>query len=299
MRIEWVIALVIGSAFMGSSLITPLYASYQKAFGFSEITLTLIYAAYVLGNLGALLFLGKLSDRIGRRPVALTAVAVGCCSMLLFLFAHGTLWLVLARILSGVSVGIATGTGAAWLSDISEDKHHATIVTNAANAFGFALGPLLAGPLVQWSPRPLQFPFYVFLPILVIAGVLVAQAQESVKDPKPITADLVRPRLGVPAEIRAQFIALAVAAFGIFAIVGFYAGLIPTTLARDLHRPSPVLAAAIVCELACLAGVFTFALGWVESGPLCSARYCCSCRPRRSSSWPNRSTRCYFSLWRP
>src|ERR1700744_627816 len=136
MRIEWVIAAVIGSAFMGSSLITPLYASYQKEFGFSEITLTLIYAAYVLGNLGALLFLGKLSDRIGRRPVALGAVAAGCCSMLFFLFAHGTIWLALGRILSGIAVGMATGTSAAWLSDISDDKQHATIVTNAANAFG-------------------------------------------------------------------------------------------------------------------------------------------------------------------
>ena len=172
MRSEWVIAAVIGSAFMGSSLITPLYASYQKAFGFSVITLTLIYAAYVLGNLGALLFLGKLSDRIGRRPLALAAVAIGCCSMLLFLFAHGTMWLTLGRILSGVAVGIASGTGAAWLSDVSDDKHHATIVTTAANAFGFALGPLLAGLLVEWSPLPLTLPFYVYLPVLVIVGIL-------------------------------------------------------------------------------------------------------------------------------
>lgn len=48
------VATGLGLMFMGSTLLTPLYLLYQRASGFSEITLTLIYAVYVVGNLAAL-----------------------------------------------------------------------------------------------------------------------------------------------------------------------------------------------------------------------------------------------------
>src|SRR4051794_23187368 len=55
----WPVAGMIAVTFMGSTLVTPLYVLYRQAFGFSAITLTLVYAAYVVGNLGGLLFLGR------------------------------------------------------------------------------------------------------------------------------------------------------------------------------------------------------------------------------------------------
>jgi MFS family permease len=64
---RWIVGATIGVAFMGSGLIAPLYAVYQRTFHFPEVTLTLIYAAYALGNLAALLFFGKVSDCAGRR----------------------------------------------------------------------------------------------------------------------------------------------------------------------------------------------------------------------------------------
>ncbi|MBV8373288.1 MAG: MFS transporter, partial [Candidatus Eremiobacteraeota bacterium] len=151
----WIVASVIGVAFMGSGLLTPLYPFYQKAFGFSEVTLTFVYAAYALGNALALLLFGRISDMFGRRPVALATVAVGIISMLLFLFAQSTAWLVIGRILSGIAVGLASGTGAAWLADDAEDKARASVIANVANGFGFALGPLLGGLLAQYGAAPL------------------------------------------------------------------------------------------------------------------------------------------------
>ena len=61
---------------MGSTLLTPLYLIYRRMFGFSEVTLTLIYAVYVVGNLAALFFFGRLSDQIGRRRTSLPAIAL-------------------------------------------------------------------------------------------------------------------------------------------------------------------------------------------------------------------------------
>jgi MFS family permease len=71
------VATQLGIMFIGAILPTPLYPLYREAFGFSGVTLTLIYATYVLGNLTALLFFGRLADQIGRRPASLPAVAVG------------------------------------------------------------------------------------------------------------------------------------------------------------------------------------------------------------------------------
>ena len=68
---------------------TPLYIMYKQAFGFSQISLTLIYAAYVIGNLCALLVFGRLSDQVGRKPMALAGIALAIVSALLFLFARG------------------------------------------------------------------------------------------------------------------------------------------------------------------------------------------------------------------
>jgi hypothetical protein len=55
------VALLLGVAFGLSTLLTPLYLIYQQHFGFSRITLTLIYAVYAIGNVAALLFLGRVS----------------------------------------------------------------------------------------------------------------------------------------------------------------------------------------------------------------------------------------------
>ncbi len=254
-----IVAAMIGVAFMGSGLITPLYAIYQRAFHFPEITLTLVYAAYALGNLAALLFLGRMSDCIGRRAVGVASVVLGCASMLLFLFAESTIWLFFARILSGVAVGLASGAGTAWLADLDEDKSRATTIATLANAIGFALGPLLGGLLAQCA-APLRTPFFVYIPALAAVGALVALTRETV-DSRGRKADLelLRPRVGVPKEIVGKFIAPAVTCFVTFALVGFYAGLIPTVLKQDLHESSPAVAGSVVFELALAAGIVAYA----------------------------------------
>lgn len=57
-----IVAAELAAVFLGAILPTPLYPLYREAFGFSGVMLTLIYAVYVLGNLMALLFFGRLSD---------------------------------------------------------------------------------------------------------------------------------------------------------------------------------------------------------------------------------------------
>ncbi len=246
------VAAMIGVMFAGSTLLTPLYIIYKQRFGFSDITLTLIYAAYVVGNLGALLVFGRLSDQIGRRYVALPALAVALLSTIIFLLANRTAELFWARALSGLGIGVAAGTGNAWLAElIGRDKAWATIISTCTNFVGLALGALVAGLLAQYAPWPLHLSFVVYIAAVVLVTALIWHTRETVAQPvHNISAVSLRPSLSVPRELRAQFVAPAVAGFGAMALVGFFAALAPSILAQELHETSHAAAGWTVFELA-------------------------------------------------
>jgi MFS family permease len=246
------VGVMIGVLFAGSTVLTPLYVIYKQQLGFSQITLTLIYAVYVLGNLAALLVFGKLSDAMGRRRVAVPAMAVAIVSALIFLFAQGTASLYIARILSGVAIGIGAGVGTAWLSELigDEDKSRATRIATSANFVGLGLGSLLSGLLAQSAPGPLHLPFVVYLVVLLVVAGLVFCTQETILRAHRISASSLRPQLSLPREMRGQFIAPAITGFGSMALVGFYAALAPSLLTEHLHEPSHAVAGAVFFELA-------------------------------------------------
>ncbi len=248
----WVVAAALAVMFLGATLPTPLYPLYRRTFGFSGIMLTLIYAAYVLGNLFALMVLGRLSDQIGRRNAVWPAIVVALASTGAFTAASGTGWLFAARILSGVATGLAAGAATAWIAELQPrgDKAGAAVIASAANLLGLAAGPLFAGLLAEFAPFPLRLSYVIYAAILVATAVALVAAPETVGDPVhgPRALSL-RPRFGVPAEMRAQFIPPAATAFGVFALLGFYAALIPGLLAQSLHETAPSVSGAVVCEL--------------------------------------------------
>jgi MFS family permease len=244
--------------FVGAVLPTPLYPLYQQRFGFSSLVLTAIYAVYVLGNLGALLILGRLSDQIGRRNTTLPAVGIGIISTIVFLFARGTAWLFAARLLSGFATGIASGTATAWISELpaSGGKAATGRIASLANFAGLAIGPLVAGLLAAFAPWPLHLVFVVYLIALLAIGAAIAFTPETVAEPVHQFRDLsLTPRIGVPPQIRVQFISPAVTACVVFALIGFYAALIPNLLADSLHQTSPAVSGGVVFALFAIAAV--------------------------------------------
>src|SRR5918911_198 len=67
----WLVAATLGFLLFASSAPSPLYVVYQAKWHFSPITLTSVFAVYVVALLAALVVAGSLSDRVGRRPVLL------------------------------------------------------------------------------------------------------------------------------------------------------------------------------------------------------------------------------------
>src|SRR5262245_46290300 len=226
------VASMIGVMFMGSTIVTPLYALYAQQFGFSKVVLTLIYAAYVIGNLTSLFFFGGVSDRAGRRRIVLRAIVLAAVSTGLFLFASGTPWLFLARALSGFSIGLAAGAGTAWIAELdsAQDKSRAALVAVIGNFAGVALGPLVSGLLAQYAPAPLQLPFLIYFVVVAITAVFITRSPETVSTQAREAAAHGGSSISVPRSIRAGFIAPAVTAFTMFALYGFYFSLAPSVL---------------------------------------------------------------------
>jgi MFS family permease len=262
-----IVAAELAVVFLGAILPTPLYPLYREAFGFSGVTLTLIYAVYVLGNLMALLFFGRLSDQIGRRKVSVPAIGIAIVSAIVFAAASSTPWLFAGRALSGFATGLVSGTATAWVAELytGSKRGAAARIAAAANFFGNAAGPLLSGLLAQLAPSPLRLPFYVYLAVLFATGAAILVPPETVVNPRDWRDVDLKPRLGVPPSIRLPFISPAVAGFCTFSLIGFYSALIPNVLGDSLHLHAPIVAGAVVCALFGIAAITVLSTGRLGS----------------------------------
>jgi MFS family permease len=255
-----VTAITIVVMFSSSSLLSPLYPLYQKAFGFSGLMLTLIYAVYVFGNIVAVLIFGRVSDQIGRRVTVLSAIALAVVGGIVFVFAQGTSWLFLGRIVTGFANSLAIGTLTAWLTELHTrcDKAFGAMVATAANMAGLALGAIFAGLLAQFAPWPLRLPWLMYLGMLIATTVAVLGLPETVSRRVRQWRELsLRPRVGVPPEIRFAFVAPAATAFATFALFGFYLALVPGLLIHDLHVSAPLVAGLVLFEMTAIVAIVT------------------------------------------
>jgi hypothetical protein len=167
----------------GANQFAPLIVMYQARLGLSSAVADGMFGLYALGLVPALLAGGRLSDRIGRRAVVLPALPASfLASCLLMAGGHQVLLLCAGRLLAGAASGLAFGTGAAWIKELSADAgdiaagpRRATIAMTA----GFAAGPLAAGACAQWLPSP---EVTAYLPHL---AVLIAVAGPALRTPDP------------------------------------------------------------------------------------------------------------------
>jgi MFS family permease len=228
------VAYALAVAMLGTTLPTPLYGLYRDRFGFSELMVTVVFATYAAGVIGALLVAGRLSDVIGRRRVLLPGLVLSAASTVVFLLAGSLAILLVGRVLSGLSAGIFTGTATSTLLDLAppERRGRATLVAASATMVGLSLGPLLAGLLSEFAGSPLRLSFWLDLVLLAPAVALVWAMPEPLAPPGPLRLRVQRP--GVPAEVRGVFLRVALAGFAGFAVLGLYSAVIPGFLSESL-----------------------------------------------------------------
>ncbi|WP_193047654.1 MFS transporter [Mycolicibacterium baixiangningiae] len=232
---------------LGTTVPTPLYALYADRMDFAVFTTTVIYAAYAGGVLVALLAFGRWSDAVGRRPMLLAGVGFAIASAVVFLVADSVAVLLVARVLSGLSAGLFTGTGTAAVIEAAPERwrSRAAAVATVANIGGLGAGPLLAGLLVQYAPQPLHLVFAVHISMAVLAGIAVLVVPET----SPRSGRIGPQRLSVPAEARSVFVIAALAAFAGFAVTGLFTSVAPSFLADVVGIHNHAVAGAVACSI--------------------------------------------------
>ncbi|MFB9449965.1 MFS transporter [Dactylosporangium vinaceum] len=244
----WAVAFAFAVSLAFTVVPTPLWAIYQRHDGYSTIAVTIAFAAYAFGVILSLFLAGHVSDWLGRRRILLPAVLLEAVSAVLFLTSTGFGVVIVARVLSGLGIGMITATATAHLSELhakarpDASRARGDLVATVANLGGFAFGPVVSGLLAQYVGAPLRTPYLVFLGLLLAAALAVALAPETVA----ATARRYRPqRVGVPAAARPRYFAAATGAFASLSVLGLFTSLAPAFVAGTLHHPSRALAGAV------------------------------------------------------
>jgi MFS family permease len=232
-------------AMLGTTMPTPIYPLYEERYGFGGLVVTVVFATYAVGVIAALLLLGGLSDRIGRKPVLWFGLAMAVLSALAFLVpSFGMLFV--GRVLSGLSAGVFTGTATAALLDLAgpEEKGRAGLVAAAVNMLGLGLGPVVAGLLVEFAPAPTVLPYVVHIVLVVLVGLGLLAVPEQVERQ---TFRIEPLRLGgLPEQVRGTFVRAAIPGFAGFAVLGMFTAVSPAVMTQVLGRQSHLLTGTTV-----------------------------------------------------
>lgn len=153
---------------IGFGIVIPLLPLYAQGFGAGAVAVASLLAVY-----SAMQFLfapswGRVSDRIGRRPVLLVGLFGSALSYLLCGLAGSVATLLAARALGGF-MGANVGVAQAYVADVSAPERRAKAMgmIGAAFGLGFVLGPALGGALAGFGTA---------VPFFVAAGLTLANA---------------------------------------------------------------------------------------------------------------------------
>ncbi len=148
----FIIFFVVFIDLVGFGMVIPILPYYAKSFGASATTLGWLMMCYSGMQFLFSPFWGRLSDRIGRRPVILTSILGIGFSMMILGFANSLLWLFVGRILAGF-FGANISAASAYIADVTppEGRAKGMGMIGAAFGLGFLFGPALGGLLSHWG----------------------------------------------------------------------------------------------------------------------------------------------------
>src|SRR2546430_2592047 len=131
---------------IGFGIVIPILPVYALRFGAQGIGYGALVFVFSAMQFLATALLGRLSDRIGRRPILLTTMVINALGYALFAFAPSYAVLFVARVISGFASGNISAAQA-YMADITlpVERARGMGIIGAAFGIGFVLGPLIGG----------------------------------------------------------------------------------------------------------------------------------------------------------
>ncbi|MFH0882289.1 MAG: MFS transporter [bacterium] len=151
-----IILLTVFIALIGFGIVIPLIPVYAERYGASGMQVGMLIMVYSLMQFIFAPLAGRLSDKIGRRPVLIGALIITSSSYVLFALSHNLHMLFISRILAGLG-GADITVAQAYIADVTppEKRARGMGLFGAAFGVGFVVGPALTGvtaPLAEWLP---------------------------------------------------------------------------------------------------------------------------------------------------
>jgi MFS transporter, DHA1 family, tetracycline resistance protein len=141
-----ILFLIVFIDLVGFGLVIPLLPFYAERFAASPLQMTTLFATYSLMSMVTAPLWGRLSDRVGRRPVLMASMAAAALAYLWLAFASRLWMLFAARAFAGACAG-NIAAAQAYIADVTPPERRAQGMgmIGAAFGLGFIIGPVLGG----------------------------------------------------------------------------------------------------------------------------------------------------------
>lgn len=145
---------------VGFGMVIPLLPFYAQSFGATNLQIGLLAASFSITQFLASPFFGRISDKIGRRPILAISLAGSSLSFLFFGLAKSLFWLFILRALHGIFAAGTFPTASAYIGDTTSKEERTQYMSKLAAIFalGFVFGPAFSGIL---SGNNLTLPFFI------------------------------------------------------------------------------------------------------------------------------------------
>ena len=228
--------------YLASGAPTPLLIVWQQEWGFPDSLVTLAFAIYAFTFLVALLVGGSLSDYLARKPVIIGSLVLGLASIAMFMLAPSIEWVIAARGVQGIAVGVVTAAYTAALVELAgPGTRYGPVVAAAAPVAGLGLGALLGGVAVELWARDADEVLFAIIGALVLAGLVFTFFAPETTTRIPGALRSLAPQVVVPRPARPFFVRMLPILVASWATGSLFLGLAPTIVHELLHVESGLI----------------------------------------------------------
>ena len=209
--------------FVSSGSPIPLYNVFRVEDGLTDADLALATVAYIIATSLALLVVGRLSNYLGRKPVAVASVLFALGGMLLMMTVHSFPVLLAARVLQGAACGVATSALGSWIVDLASNRPSwlPALLTGTLPPFTLPVGGLVSGALAEYGPAPRVLMFMLVAIALAVLAALLCVSPETVRPAPGALASLI-PRVHIPHRRGRALVGVGSALLATWAFSGSY-----------------------------------------------------------------------------